>query len=167
MQDTQLIEIKGRHRLVEALLAAGLEVSLPVRDRGVDLIVYADLSAQARRFAARPIQMKSSSAASFMVNTKYEKFPDLLIVFVWYVLEPEKTIIYALTHEETVLVADEMGYTNTDSWRGKTKTAKKQKRGAYYTSRPSLKLKRLLEPFKMSQEKWRTRVIGSLRPRGE
>lgn len=41
--DTQSIEIIGHNRLVDELLLAGLEVALPLRDRGVDLITYVDL----------------------------------------------------------------------------------------------------------------------------
>ena len=41
--DSQVVEVLGRNRLVSDLLQAGLEVALPVRDRGVDLIAYADL----------------------------------------------------------------------------------------------------------------------------
>lgn len=49
------IEILGRNRLVDELLVAGLEVALPLRDRGIDLIAYVDLAAVASRFAAVPI----------------------------------------------------------------------------------------------------------------
>ena len=38
--DTQMIEIMGRNRLIDELLRAGLEVALPLRDRGIDLIAY-------------------------------------------------------------------------------------------------------------------------------
>ncbi len=44
--DTQVIELLGRQRLIAELLRDGLEVALPVRDRGVDLVAYADLSRQ-------------------------------------------------------------------------------------------------------------------------
>jgi hypothetical protein len=162
MRDTQLIELKGRHRLVEELLRADLEVALPVRDRGVDLIAYAELSTNAQRFSARPIQMKATSGTFFMIDRKYEKFPDLLIAFVWHVLDPARMATYVLTYKESVRVANAMGYTRTDSWLGRTKTALRQKRGAYSTTRPGRKLKQLLEPYKMSPEKWRSRVIGNL-----
>jgi len=36
--DTQTIEILGRNRLVTELISAGIEVALPLRDHGVDLI---------------------------------------------------------------------------------------------------------------------------------
>src|SRR5262245_32215102 len=58
--DSQVIEILGRQRLIAELLRDGLEVAVPVRDRGVDLIAYADLSQQVARFASRPIQMKAA-----------------------------------------------------------------------------------------------------------
>ncbi len=60
MVDTQTIEIVGRQRLSGELLAAGLEVAMPLRDRGIDLIAYADLDRQVKRFTAKPIQMKST-----------------------------------------------------------------------------------------------------------
>ena len=62
--DTQVIEILGRNRLVDELLLAGLEVALPERDRGIDLIAYVDLVDSAASFAAVPIQMKAASARS-------------------------------------------------------------------------------------------------------
>ena len=41
--DSQVIELLGRNRLVSELLRAGLEVAIPARDRGIDLIAYLDL----------------------------------------------------------------------------------------------------------------------------
>src|SRR5438876_7603876 len=41
--DTQIVELIGRHHLTAELLRAGLEVATPVRDRGIDLIAYADI----------------------------------------------------------------------------------------------------------------------------
>jgi len=53
--DSQTIEILGRNRLVDELLVAGLEVATLLRDRGIDLIAYVDLAADASKFAAVPI----------------------------------------------------------------------------------------------------------------
>jgi predicted methyltransferase MtxX (methanogen marker protein 4) len=55
--DSQTVEIIGRNRLVNELLAAGLEVATPLRDRGIDLIAYVDLDEAIGRFAAFPIQL--------------------------------------------------------------------------------------------------------------
>lgn len=48
-RDSQVVELLGRNRLIEELLLAGLEVALPLRDRRIDLIAYADLAARVSR----------------------------------------------------------------------------------------------------------------------
>jgi hypothetical protein len=40
--DTQVIELMGRHRLMNESLRDGMEIASPVRDRGVDVIAYGD-----------------------------------------------------------------------------------------------------------------------------
>src|SRR5580700_10841729 len=52
--DSQLVEIAGKHLLISRLVAAGLEVAEPLRDKGIDLIVYRGDNG----FTAWPIQMK-------------------------------------------------------------------------------------------------------------
>ena len=42
MLDTQQIELLGRNRLVNEIIRANLEVTVPIRDRGIDMIAYAD-----------------------------------------------------------------------------------------------------------------------------
>jgi hypothetical protein len=78
MRDSQLTELSGRHLLIAQLVAGGLEVAVPVRDRGVDLIAYLDLSAETKRFVSCPIQMKASQEARFGLDRKYEKIAGLL-----------------------------------------------------------------------------------------
>ena len=75
--DTQTIELIGRHRLMSELMHAGLEVALPMRDRGIDLIAYVDLSSKVRSFLATPIQMKAASTRSFSIDKKYEKISNV------------------------------------------------------------------------------------------
>lgn len=146
--DTQAIEIIGRNRLVNELLQAGLEVALPLRDRGIDLIAYADTGEGLTSFVACPIQMKAASGKAFSIDRKYEKFPNLILAFVWNVGSPNEAETYALTHAEAVAVGDEMGWTLTASW----------EKGLYSTSSPSRKLLGLLEPYRMTPEAWRRKV---------
>lgn len=148
--DTQVIELLGRHRLMDELLLAGLEVALPARDRGIDLIAYADLGRDVDRFAAVPIQMKASSERSFGVNRKYARFPDLLIAYVWHLRSPDDAVTYALTSPEARAVAEAMGWTRTASW----------ERGEYVATRPSEALTALMAPYQMTPERWRHRVVG-------
>ena len=58
--DKQVTELVGRSKLVAELLRSGIEVAIPERDRGIDLIAYLDLDLRAAHFVARPIQMKAS-----------------------------------------------------------------------------------------------------------
>ena len=142
--DPQVVELLGRNRLVSDLLRAGLEVALPARDRGVDLIAYADLSRNVRRFVARPIQMKAAVGKSFSIDRKYARIRDLVYAYVWFVGEPERTQVFALAYSQSIEIAKRMGYTKTASW----------KRGRYVATRPGRRLHLLLEPYRMTPKKW-------------
>ena len=146
--DSQVTELLGRNRLIDELLRAGLEVALPLRDRGIDLIAYADLESRVDSFVARPIQMKAASDRSFGINLKYAKFPNLLIAHVWHLATPADTVTFALSYAEAFAVAEGMGWTKTASW----------KTGRYDNTRPGAKLRGLLEPYRMTRERWWERV---------
>ncbi len=148
--DTQVIELIGRNRLGSELLRAGLEVAVPARDRGVDLIAYADLSSNVERFIARPIQMKAASKRSFSLFKKYERLADLIIAYIWFIEEPENTVTYALTYNEALVLATEVGWTKTKSW----------EREGYSTTSPSVDICKLLEPHRMTPQKWWAKVTA-------
>lgn len=112
--DGQTVEIIGRNFLVSQLVADGLEVARPERDRGVDLIAYLDLD-EAGRFVACPIQMKAATTASFSLFRKYERIAQLLLVYVWNAQQPDQASAYALRYHEAKAVANEMGWTRTES----------------------------------------------------
>ena len=152
MGDTQLLEIVGRHRLIERLLAAGVEVAIPARDRGVDLIAYLDLDQQQGKFLAVPIQMKAAAGAIFAVNQKYWKFPELLIAYVWNANSLRECEIFVATQAEACRIADEMGYTKTASWQ----------KGAYVVTRPSPRLIEKLDQFRVSDTEWLRRLKKTL-----
>jgi hypothetical protein len=147
--DTQAIEILGRNRLVSELLRAGIEVAFPIRDRGIDLIAFSDRKNSSLVFAAVPIQMKGAERKSFSIDKKYEKVPHLLFAYVWGIQEEEIHKTFAMTYQEAFDVAEEMGYTKTESW---TKNDK------YAVSKPGKKLERLIREFQMTPEKWRARL---------
>lgn len=148
--DTQQIEILGRNRLISELVAANLEVALPIRDRGIDLLVYADLNTESAVFTACPVQMKAASAQYFGVHHKYNKFSQLIIAYVWGLGNSDAAETYAMTQSEAVAVAEQMGWTDTRSWR---------EMDGYSTSKPSAKLLAMLEPYRMTPAKWRERVV--------
>jgi|SRR5579863_1142480 len=154
INDTQVVELIGRNRLGSEILRDGLDVAVPARDRGIDLIAYSDLSSNVRTFVARPIQMKASSEASFSIDRKYERVANLIIAYVWHVHDGNATVTYALTYKEALAIARKC-------WGRAKKNSASWKRGRYSTSKPSLQLRTLLEPFKMAQGKWWEKVTGT------
>ena len=123
---------------------------MPARDRGIDLIAYLDLSANTKKFMARPIQMKAASKKSFSLYRKYARIADLIIVYIWFVENPEKTEMYALIYSEALSVATKMGWTKTHSW----------KMGGYSTNSPSEKLRALLKPYRMHGGDWKKKILS-------
>lgn len=145
--DSQLTEIAGKHLLISRLVAAGFEVAEPLRDRGIDLIVYRDQE----RFDASPLQMKASSGESFSLDRKYKKFPNLLIAYVWNVNSGDKGDIYLLTFGQALMVMDSKGYSKTDSW---------TKNGYYFVRSAGKDLKELLKPYRMDAQNLRQKILA-------
>lgn len=152
--DAQSVEIIGRNQLIAQLLRAGVDVALPLRDRGLDLIAYVDTGEDVAEFRAVPIQMKASSGRGFGIHRKYDRFPSLLIAHVWDVHDAGRTTTYALTQAEAVAVGDAMGWTRTRSWKDQS---------GYSTRHISPRLQELLDPYLMSPETWRSKVMGQVR----
>jgi hypothetical protein len=148
--DTQVVKLAGRNWLASELLWAGLEVARPVRDWGIDLIAYVDLDERVRNFVACPIQTKAATGAVFSLDPKYEKFPQLLLAYIWNLGIPAETKCFALTYTEARIVADEMGWTKTASWL----TGGNSGRRGYSTTAASKRLRSLLDAHEMTFEKW-------------
>jgi hypothetical protein len=144
-QDSQLVEIAGKHLLISHLIAAGFEVAEPLRDKGIDLIVYRG----GKDFVACPIQMKASSLESFSLDGKYERVPNLLIAYVWNVQTPERNQVYAMTFDEARKILERKGYDKTAAWKEKK---------YYFVRNAGVELKDLLAPYKMSKELWQQRL---------
>lgn len=146
--DSQLTEVYGKNLLISHLVAAGFEVAQPVRDKGVDLVVYKD-GEDAKDYVPCLIQLKASSQESFSLDRKYERFPHLLIAYVWNVRTPAQSNVYALTFKDALQVMEKKGYAKTDSW----------KNGGYYFVRNAgVDLKKILEPYKMTPKRWREKL---------
>ena len=135
--DTQQVEIIGRNLLVSACVADGLEVSQPLRDRGIDLIIFDD-HARHGQFSALPVQLKASSSRSFSIHAKYAKFPNLLMAYTWHSDNPVDARLYIMTYQDALDVAKEVGWLSTSSWKDG---------GGYSTQAPSKKLQNLLEVY--------------------
>jgi len=149
MRDSQLTELSGRHFLIAQLVAGGLEVAIPVRDRGIDLVAYLDLTAETKRFVSSPIQMKASQKARFSVHRKYERIANLILAFVWHVEDPAKACVYALTYQEAFRLIHKRGHTKTESWLVKK---------GWSVPNPGEEWMKDLEPYRMTPDRWRKRI---------
>lgn len=147
--DSQKVELLGRNRLIDELLRDNLEVALPIRDRGIDLIAYVDLGEDVKSYTARPIQMKAAWTRAFSLDRKYEKFPGLILAYVWHLGNRDQAVTFAMTYSEAQGIAEAMSWTKAASW----------ERGGYSTSQPSRKLYGLLERFEMKRGAWRSRLL--------
>lgn len=133
--DTQQIEIVGKNLLVSACVSDGLEVAEPLRDKGIDLVVFDDVDG----FRAYPVQLKAGAGKHFNVNKKYTKFTNMLMAYTWKSANPMEAELYVMRYKDAVSIAEQMGLTNTTSWL----------EGGYYTStRPSQALLDLVAPYK-------------------
>jgi hypothetical protein len=143
--DTQQIEIIGKHILIANLLAANLEVAEPIRDHGIDLIVFRDGS-DGNKFIACPIQLKTATNEAFELHEKYKKFPCLRIVFVWKAKVPADAEFFCLTYKEAEGILKTEDHAETDSW----------KNGKHWvTTKPSGTLKEKLEKYRVkSPDDW-------------
>lgn len=149
--DTQLIELVGRNRLIESALAAGLDVALPIRDDGADLIVYSRKGESV--FCARPVQLKTATKPRFSVDRKkYEARQGLIMAYVWG--ERGSTLFVLSYIPDIPYVAKEMKWENTDSWKT---GGRNQKPG--WSCYPSPKLMEVLEPFRATPDRWQALLI--------
>jgi hypothetical protein len=143
--DTQQIEIIGKHILIANLLAANLEVAEPIRDRGIDLIVFRDGSDDGK-FIACPIQLKTATDEAFELYSKYERFPDLRIVYVWNVRNPKDAEFYCLTYAEAISLLKSLKHKQFSFL---------EKNKYWYTGKPSKELRKMLKEYQVSMpEGW-------------
>jgi len=145
--NTMQVELAGRYRLTSELLAAGLQVAIPVYDDGVDLLAYHLGDGEV---AARPIQLKASTKRAFALDRKYEKRANLIMAYVWHVVDPDQATTYAMPYKEAATIAKKLGWTKTQSWA----------KGKYSNNNPGARVRQLLEPHAMSPGAWRNLIGG-------
>ena len=103
--------------------------------------------------------MKAAMEEVFSLDPKYERIPRLIMVYIWRLRDSSETLCFGMTYSEAYQIAEEMGYTKTDSWM----TGGKRKKHGYSTTRPSERLKGLLQPYQMDPIKWEGLLNRSVR----
>ncbi|RYX78881.1 hypothetical protein EON76_04175 [bacterium] len=138
--DTQQVEIIGRNLLLSCCIADGVEVAQPMRDRGIDIIIFNDIT-EREFFLSLPVQLKASSSRSFSINSKYARIPNLLMAYVWFSNDPVNAELYIMRYSDALSIGERLGWLNTRSW---------VEGGAYSTQSPSKQVTKELEPFAYS-----------------
>lgn len=148
--DSQQIESLGRAALTAQLVGDALEVAQPERDAGIDLLAFT-----IEPWRVIPIQMKVASAEGFSVARKYRRVPGLVnaplvMVYVWKARSPADIEFYAMTWNDAVAIAEELGWTRTRSWQRDPWWT-----GSYETTRPSQRVKSAIARYRMAPGRWR------------
>jgi len=147
--DAQTIGLLGRDKVIEQIHRAGLEVALPRRDHGIDIIAYAD---KANSFQALPIQVKASAGFRWVVNAKYASFAEIVIAFAMHLADESSAVIYAVPHSENVAIAEHLGFTKKSAtW---LKPKRPSQGGYIWIDRPRAPLLAALEPYRATPERW-------------
>ena len=122
------VEMAGRNWLVAKLLDKGFQVSIPVVDHGIDLIVFDEVGERGIR--ALPLQLKCAREERFSLSTKYDG-RGVVMTYIWNALD--NPTVFMLTYEEALSALGRRA--NTPSW----------DKGHYTVTRVPSALRTLLE----------------------
>jgi hypothetical protein len=153
MADTQIIELEGQRYLISQLLADGVEVANPLRDHGIDLIAYLDQREGTGQFSACPIQLKTATDERFILDRKYEKFPNLLMVYAWNISDDKTRVFYAITYDQAKKLLQK-----GPGGRDHTKAPCWTKDNGNYHFRVSKKWREKLKPYQMKPGQWKEKI---------
>jgi len=141
-------EIIGKNWLCAQVLQAGLNISEPLIDDGIDLVVFAVNQSPKQSLIAKPIQLKTSKHETWGSDKKLGKVPNLIIVHVWNVYDLSKTEAYAFTYKEAIHILRKVNRGNFFKKHGKIRFAKITK-----------SLQKQLDKFRMTPEKWKAHML--------
>lgn len=149
--DSQQIEVLGRNLFISALLRDGIEVATPIRDNGIDLLVYKAFHNARQTPKVVPIQLKCSSGAAWGIKRRYETIKDIRLVHVWNLATEIPCEFYCLSWSDANSVLMQHNYTpmNWDT-----------PQGSYAANRVTQSLRNTLSRFKVVPGGWTKRLFG-------
>lgn len=140
----QQVEFIGTKLLEAELVRNGFEVAYPIRDRGIDFIIYQDN--HGKPFSAVPIQVKAASGERFILDRKYERMKGLILAYVWGI--DKKPRYFLLTYREALSLLGRARKTN--SW---------QKKGIYVYPHVPHRLKEKLHQYYEDRWTWLRKLL--------
>lgn len=138
----------GRRIFVSQVQAAGFKLAEPLNDESIDYLIYF-AAGRNHELIAYAVKLKTSSSKTFYLYRKYAGIPRFLLVYVWNARGPEESSVYALTYGEALRVLEAKGYSKTESW---------IKEGGFSVTHAGSELKNLLEPFRMTRDRWQQKL---------
>jgi hypothetical protein len=138
----------GRRIFVDQVQAAGLKLAEPLNDESIDYLIYT-AAGQNHELISYAVKLKTSSSKTFYLYRKYADIPRFLLVYIWNARGSEESSVYALTYEEALRVLEAKGYSKTKSW---------IKEGGFSVTHAGSELKDLLEPFRMTRDRWQQKL---------
>jgi hypothetical protein len=115
--EKQLIEVIGRAKFIEFAILSGFELATPVRDCGIDCLLYFPFKDGLPNIGI-PVQLKCYSSQALTVDSKYDRMGNILHVVIWNCLDPNPTF-FALTQRHAMQLAASFEWDKLPGWRNK------------------------------------------------
>ncbi|MDP2816636.1 MAG: hypothetical protein Q8O19_08165 [Rectinemataceae bacterium] len=112
--EKQLIEVIGRSKFTEFAILSGFELATPVRDCGIDCLLYFPIEDGLLNTAV-PVQLKCYSSQALTVDSKYNRIGDILHVILWNCLGVNPKY-FALTQKHAMQLAVNFNWDKLPGW---------------------------------------------------
>jgi hypothetical protein len=115
--EKQHIEVIGTAKFTEFAILSGFEVAFPIRDCGIDCILYFPIEDNLLTTAI-PVQLKCYTAQALTVDSKYDRIGNILHVIIWNCLtsNPE---FFALPQQKAMRIAQKFNWDKLPGWASK------------------------------------------------
>ncbi len=138
----------GKRIFESHVQAAGLKLAEPLHDERIDYLIYSS-SGPNHELVSYAVQVKTSRHETFSLHKTDVHIPRSLLAYVWHAQHPAESSIYALTYSEALRIIESKGYAKSPSWNDE---------GGYSITHAGLELKKLLEPYRMTRERWQQKM---------
>lgn len=112
--EKQLIEVIGRSKFTEFAILSGFELATPVRDCGIDCLLYFPCEDDLLNTAV-PVQLKCYSSQALTVDSKYNRMGNILHIVLWNCLDTNPKY-FALTQKHAMRLAEHFNWNKLSGW---------------------------------------------------
>lgn len=138
----------GKQIFVSQVKAAGLKLAEPLQDSAIDYLIYSS-EVENQEIVSCAVKVRTSVHETFSLFKTDLKIRGSLLAYVWNAGNPHKSCVYALTYREALRIVEKKPYVKSDAW---------LKDGRYTVVHAGVELKEMLEPYRMTQDRWQQRL---------